>query len=225
MQPTLLYIQDALCGWCYGFSPVVQKLYDEYKGRIEFDVLSGGMIPPEHAQPVKVKAAYVAEAYKTVEQYTGVKFGEAYLHHYLHPEESSWKEESLTPATALSLLKAAQPISTDGGKGGNAIAFSRAIQDLHMQEGKDLSDPQTYRSLASSNNLDPEEFMGRLKEEEWQEEARYEFAIVKQLGITGFPAIVLQTAPDKFYMLAKGYTPHEDLKVRVDRVLAEITRF
>jgi putative protein-disulfide isomerase len=224
MQPTLLYIQDALCGWCYGFSPVVQKLYDNYKDRIVFDVLSGGMVSPEHAQPVSVKAKYVAEAYKTVEQYSGVKFGEAYLKHYFKPEESTWIEESLTPATALSLLKAAQPISQDGGKGGTAVSFSRAIQDLHMKEGKDLSDPKTYRDLATSINLDEEEFMRRLKEEEWQEEARYEFALVKQLGITGFPAVVLQTASDKFYLLARGYTAYEDLSARLDRALAEMSR-
>jgi len=26
---TLYYFYDALCGWCYGFSPVIAKLADE----------------------------------------------------------------------------------------------------------------------------------------------------------------------------------------------------
>jgi putative protein-disulfide isomerase len=213
-MPTLIYIQDALCGWCYGFSPVIQRLFNQYHDTLDFDVLSGGMIPPEYAQPVSAKAAYVTQAYQTAEAYTGVKFGAPYLYHFFHPEESTWMEESLTPATALCLLKA--------GDKRNAIHFAAAIHKLHMQEGKDLSDGNNYRALAESINLDPEEFIRRLGEEEWQEEARYEFALVRQLGITGFPAVVLQTSPDKFYLIAKGYTPYEDLSTRLERVLAEI---
>jgi putative protein-disulfide isomerase len=213
-MPTLLYIYDALCGWCYGFSPVIQRLNEEYKARIAFNVLSGGMIPPEHAQPIKAKAAYIASAYKTAEEYTGVKFGEPYLHHIFHPAESQWVEESLTPATALCLLKAADA--------GSAVNFAATLQKLHMQEGKDLSDGETYRPLVESLNLDPEDFIRRLSDEEWQDEARYEFALVKQLGITGFPAVVLQASEDKFYLIARGYTPYEDLSTRMEQVLRDL---
>ncbi len=216
MAPTVIYIYDALCGWCYGFSPVMQRLEADYRDKLAFDVLSGGMVPPEHAQLVSAKAGYIAGAYKTVKEYTGVHFGEAYLHHIFHPEESPWVEESLTPAIALCLFKA--------GDGRAAISFASAIQKLHMAEGKDLSDGESYRALAEGLNLDGDDFIRRLGEEEWIEEARYEAALVKQLGITGFPAVVLQTAPDKFYLLAKGYTPYEDLSARLNNVLTEVAR-
>jgi len=215
MSPTVLYIQDALCGWCFGFSPVMEKLHANYAQVIDFTTLSGGMVPPEHKQPIAAKAAFISGAYKTVEEYTGVKFGEAYLHYVFHPEESPWVEESLTPATALCLLKAAQKADT--------IHFTATIQKLHMVEGKDLSDGETYRPLVEGLNLDADDFIRRLSSEEWQEEARYEFALVRQLGITGFPAVVLQTAEDKFYLIARGYTPYEDLSARLERVMAEIT--
>jgi putative protein-disulfide isomerase len=191
----------------------MERLHEVYGDRIQFTPLSGGMIPPEHAQPLVNKAGYVANAYKTVEEYTGVRFGELYLHHIFHPEQSDWVEESLTPATALCLLKAAQPE--------DAIHFTSAIQKLHMQEGRNLSDGETYRPLVESLNLDANDFIRRLGEEEWQEEARYEFALVRQLGITGFPAAVLQTAADKFYLISRGYTPYNELADRLGRVLVE----
>lgn len=214
MQPTILYVQDALCGWCYGFSPVMKAIYLRYADSLPVSVLSGGMIPPEYAQPIAAKAAYIASAYKQVEEYTGRAFGSAYLHQIFYPEESSWKEESLTPATALSLLKAANPK--------RAVEFAAVIQELHMQDGKDLSDPETYRPLADSLNLGGDDFIRRLAEEEWQEEARYEFALVKQLGITGFPAVLLQTAEDKFYLVARGFTPFERLDATIKNVLKEV---
>lgn len=104
MQPTVLYLYDALCGWCFGFSPVMQQLQETWRDQVAFDVLSGGMVPPDFAQPIGAKAAYIAAAYKQVEEYTGVHFGAAYLHHIFHPAESPWVEESLTPAVALCLL-------------------------------------------------------------------------------------------------------------------------
>lgn len=178
-----------------------------------FDVLSGGMIPPEHALPIKAKAAYIAGAYKTVEEYAGVQFGEAYLHHIFHPEDSGWIEESLTPATALCLLKAAQPKDT--------IDFTASIQKLHMAEGADLSNPDTYKRLAESAGCDWDDFKKKLESEEWKETAQYEFALIKQLGITSFPAVVVQMSAEKFYLIARGYTPYEDLVIRLENVLAE----
>ncbi len=221
-MPTILYIYDALCGWCYGFSPVVQRLHDAYSGNVTFDVLSGGMVPPEHARPIAEKATFIAGAYKTVEEYADVRFGEAYLEHIFHPERSPWVEESLTPAIALCLLKAAQPFPIPGSVGG-AVYFAGAIQRAHMVDGKDLSDPETYRPMAEGVGCDWADFSKKMASEEWRETAQYEAALVKQLGITGFPAVVVQMSEDKFYLIARGYTPYEDLAHRLDQVLADAT--
>jgi putative protein-disulfide isomerase len=45
--PTIIYCYDAYCGWCYGFSPVIKKISEEYRHQIHFETLSGGMIPRE----------------------------------------------------------------------------------------------------------------------------------------------------------------------------------
>lgn len=218
-MPVLHYVYDALCGWCFGFSPVVQKLYDKYSDRLAFDVLSGGMIPPESAQPFSAKAGFIASAYKQVEEYTGRSFGAPYLHYVFHPEECLWREESLTPAVALCLLKAAQPEPYENVPGG-AVYFAGQIQNLHMIEGRDLSDPESYRQLAKSAGCDWTDFQKRMQSEEWIETARYEMSLVKQLGITGFPAVLLQLSEDSFYLIGRGFTPFEDLEQRFLKVLA-----
>ncbi len=97
MQPTVIYVYDALCGWCYGFSPLMQRLEAAYKDKVAFTVLSGGMVPPEHAQPVAAKAGYIAGAYKTVEEYTGVTFGAAYLKHIFIPQKAPGWKKALRP--------------------------------------------------------------------------------------------------------------------------------
>jgi hypothetical protein len=88
MTPTIYYCYDAYCGWCYGFSPVIRRLFEAYKHLLAFEVLSGGMILPETPQPIGVMADYIREAYPTVEKHTGIKFGEDWLWHILNPDES-----------------------------------------------------------------------------------------------------------------------------------------
>ena len=58
MRHLLIYCYDAYCGWCYGFSPVIQKLEVQYRNVIDFEVLSGGMILPEKPRHIRVIANY-----------------------------------------------------------------------------------------------------------------------------------------------------------------------
>lgn len=90
MQPVLIYCYDAWCGWCYGFSPVMQKINEQYKDLWHIEVLSGGMILPEQPVPLKATATYIQGAYKNIETLTGIKFGEDYLWHIFHQDESDW---------------------------------------------------------------------------------------------------------------------------------------
>jgi len=74
MTPTIYYCYDAYCGWCYGFSLVIQKIAAEYKDQIFFETLSGGMIPKESSQHIGKMASYIKGAYKNVEDMTGIKY-------------------------------------------------------------------------------------------------------------------------------------------------------
>ena len=79
MKPTVFYCYDAYCGWCYGFSPVMKKIAEEYKSQLEFEVLSGGMIIGEQVKHISKIASYIQSAYKRVEELTGIKFGEDFM--------------------------------------------------------------------------------------------------------------------------------------------------
>jgi putative protein-disulfide isomerase len=46
--------------------------------------------------------------------------------------------------------------------------------------------------------------------------------LVKQLRVTGFPAVFLQVSESKFYLLAQGFTDYETVKERLEKILAEV---
>jgi putative protein-disulfide isomerase len=51
-RPEIIYVFDPLCGWCYGFSPVIKQAYDTYKDKADFKVITGGMIIGDQISPI-----------------------------------------------------------------------------------------------------------------------------------------------------------------------------
>ena len=215
MKPLLIYCYDAYCGWCYGFSPVITRIHEEYKDQFDFEVLSGGMILPEQPRHFAPMAKYIQGAYKRVEELTGIKFGEDFLWHVFHPDETDWFPSSEMPAIALCILKEYRP--------DKAVEMATDLQYALNYEGRDLTDKEAYRHLLAKYNIPEEEFYAKLKSEEYKQKAHYEFALAKQLRVNGFPTVFLQPGETKFYLLGQGYTDYETLKQRLENVLSEVT--
>jgi putative protein-disulfide isomerase len=192
----------------------MKKIYSEYKNKLEFEVLSGGMILPDHPVPIGSIAGYVSKAYKNVEELTGIKFGKDYLWHIEHPDQSDWYLNSEKPAIALCIFKEYFPELQ--------VIFAADLQYALHYEGRDLTDDEAYRHLLEKYNIPEEEFYEKLQDEEYKEKAHYEFALCKQLQVTGFPALLLQQSETKFHLLARGYTDHETLSKRLDIALKEM---
>ena len=112
MKPVLYYCYDAYCGWCYGFSPVIKKIAEEYRDRVDTETLSGGMIPESAKYPIGNIAGYIQGAYQNVEGMTGIKFGEDFLWHIHHPDLSDWVLNSEVPARAMCAFKDWHPDDT-----------------------------------------------------------------------------------------------------------------
>ena len=207
----LIYCYDAYCGWCYGFSPVIKKIAEDYREQFEMEVISGGMIITDAPKHIGVTAGYIQQAYKVVEEHTGIKFGPDYLWHINNPDLSDWEPSSEKPAIALCIFKEFYPE--------RQIEFAADLQYALHFEGRDLCDDAAYLHLLEKYSIQPETFYTKLKSEEYKEMAYYEFALCKQLQVTGYPAVLVQLTESKFHLLARGYTAYEDLKDRLDEVL------
>lgn len=212
----LIYCYDAYCGWCYGFSPVIKKIAEDYREQVMVEVLSGGMIISEKAAHIGAMANYILKAYPVVEEHTGIRFGEDFLWHIKNPEDSDWYPSSEKPAIAMCIFKEFYPE--------RQVEFAADLQYALNYEGRDLCDDEAYRHLLEKYSIQPEVFYERLKSDDYKERAYYEFSLCKQLQVTGFPAVLLQINESKFHLLARGYTSYEDMQERLDEVLKEIAQ-
>lgn len=189
----------------------MKQIAADYENKIDIEVLSGGMIPADDPQHIGRTAAYIKGAYKRVEDMTGIKFGDDYLWHINNPDLSDWFPHSEKSAAALCVFKEYFPAQQ--------VAFVAGLQYALHFEGRDLTDDEAYRHLLEKYNISADDFYKKLNSEEYNEKARYEFALCSQLQVTGFPAVLLQISESKFYLVARGYTPYEDVKQRIDTIL------
>jgi len=116
--------------------------------------------------------------------------------HIFHPEESDWYPSSEKPAIAMSVFKDYHPDL--------AIPFATDLQYALHEEGRDLTDDEAYRHLLPKYEIPDQEFYTRLRSVEYRQKAYEEFALVKQLKVSGFPTLFLQVSASRLYLLSRG---------------------
>lgn len=210
----LIYCYDAYCGWCYGFSNVIKELNEKINDKIPIEVLSGGMLLPDYPMPISKISDIILSSYERVESLTDIKFGDDFLWHARHPDQSDWFPNSMTPAIALCVVKEKVPELS--------VSFATDIEYGLNYEGRDLTDLEAYRHLLPKYDFTPEEFFEKMKDPKYKERAEEEFEICKQLQVTSFPVLLLQVNESKFFLVAKGYTPYDTIVTRLDNIINEI---
>lgn len=195
----VLYVYDPLCGWCFGFDPVLQQLADKHP-QLRIEVIGGGMMTGQRVGPISQMADYILGAYKQLEQTTGVKVGEPYLELL---RDGTYISDSEPPCRALAAYKLLRP---DDG-----LRFAIALQDAMFVHGKDLNAPETYANLAADFGLDAKAFLEHMDRAEAHTATRQGFAKSQALGVQGFPSVFYFDG-QQYHPIAHGYTRLEQLE-------------
>jgi putative protein-disulfide isomerase len=204
----LLYIYDPLCGWCYGFGPVVERIEREHTS-VEVTIISGGMVLGDRIAPVGNMAPYLLKAMPRLEKTTGVTYGEPYK---ALLKQGTYMTSSEKPSVALCVYKS---FTAD-----RAVSFAHDIQSSFFKEAKDLNKDETYADLAGSYGLDKNVFLERMKDSTYLKQAYAEFKQAASFGIDGYPCLFLKKG-DKYIQVADGYTDYETVNKNLKKALAK----
>ncbi|MBL7997899.1 MAG: DsbA family protein [Candidatus Kapabacteria bacterium] len=209
-KPTIIYVFDPLCGWCYGFSPVMVQLHKKYTESHTFQVVSGGMITGDRIAPISTMADFIRKAYKQVEQRSGVKFGKRYINETLN---GNTMLSSVPPSIALTVFASHKPNQT--------IEFAHALQTAIYSEGIDPTNTREYGKIAAAFGLDSASFVTEMGSPAMLQRTEAGFAQSEQLGVQGFPAVFYRAASGKLTMIANGYTTFAQLESRMKSAMKE----
>lgn len=202
----LVYIWDAYCGWCYGFSNSLKALHEAHP-ELELTVLSGGLFTGEKKQPISAYP-HIPGANARIGELTGAKFGERYEKLL---EEGSFVLDSVAAARGLFALRFFAP--------DRAYYLAADMQTAFYYEGKSLSDPETYREIARKNNLDEEAVVNRFNDPVSAKEALEEFEKVQNLNIQSYPTLLFKKG-DEYIPLGGGVMTVDKMEARLKEILS-----
>lgn len=209
-RPKLVYVYDALCPWCYAFTPVVQELCRHYGDRFDHEVLSGGMVRGDRVREIggEEEAARLRESYRSIESLTGARFGEAFFDGAATRRR---RLDSEPPARALAAFRMVAP-------GRSELDLAHAILHANFWEGGDPVSDAFYRRIAERLQLDPDIFLDAMHADEAKDGALYDFSLARQLGADAFPRLYLQTKEDYLHLVSKGYSAFDQVRSIIDAV-------
>lgn len=197
----ILYFYDALCGWCYGFSPVIAKIYEAFQDKFDFEIISGGLKVGAQVGPIGEIAPYIKEgAYKRVEEMSGVKFGDAFINGPM--EEGTMILNSIPPAIALAIVKEKAPKK--------AFEFGAILHRAIYFDGMHPEDIGAYGKYAEFIGFDAASFVEDMSKPIYQELAQRDISFTQKLGINGFPTMVAVKG-NEGRIITRGYSNFESI--------------
>ncbi|MEI4529258.1 DsbA family protein [Priestia megaterium] len=202
---SLVYVWDAYCGWCYGFSKSIRTLHENHP-ELPLTLVSGGLFVGDRSLPIK-EYPHIPKVNKRISQLTGAVYGEAYLELL---ENGTFVMDSEVAAIGFSALRSLAPE--------RAVYFASAMQHAFYYEGKSLSDLETYREIAIAYNLDPDLVIERMKEKDTIDDAYADFTKVRQLNVNSYPTLLLKKG-DEYISLGGGAMTAEKLEARLKEIL------
>ncbi|REL38475.1 DsbA family protein [Rhodohalobacter sp. SW132] len=209
---TLIYVYDPLCGWCFGFHPVVQKIKKRFNGQMNLEVKPGGLAIGEGAGPISEHFSDLHSALNQVEKRTGAEFGKNFR---LLAEEGSYHFNSEPPCRAQ---VAVNMISPD-----HALDFAGKLHHAIFAEGKNLNQADTYPELIEEFDIDPDRFMELFKSDKTAKILQEEIRWSRESGATGFPALLIRIG-DQTSLMTRGYRPFDTIESHLHHLINNLEK-
>lgn len=201
----MIYIWDAYCGWCYGFSKALHSFCENHP-ELPIQIYSGGLFVGERSLPIS-EYPHIPEANKRIGQMTGVEFGPSYEELLL---DGSFILSSEAASVGFVALRSLAP--------DHVLDLAAAMQRAFYFEGKSLNDPRTYQEIGVSYGIEENKVLERIEAAETAIEARGDFSTVSKLGVRSYPTLFLRKG-NELYNLGEGAMTSEKLEGKFEALM------
>ncbi|MBM9579598.1 DsbA family protein [Leptospira sp. 201903070] len=197
LQHSILYAADPLCPWSYGFGPVFEKIQQEYKDKIRFSLVLGGLRFGESAVPLTSEFSRVLKhEWKDAEALTKQPFQLEIL------EKKELKYDSFPACRAVISAQKIRPEI--------AFQYLHGLSKSFYHENRDPTSPETFLGLAEKFEISKKEFLSVFEDKDTEAETLNDFYFGFSLGVSAFPSLVFSDGMESG-ILARGYHSYEQL--------------
>lgn len=204
---TLYYIHDPMCSWCWGFRPALDSLLEQLPDDLEVRRLLGGLAPDSDQPMPEPMQRMLQQTWQRIEAHVpGVSFNHDFWR-LNQPRRSTW------PACRAVIAVRRQRPEQE-------LAMIDAIQQAYYRQARNPSETQTLVSLAEQLGCDKTRFTDDLHSEALRQALDSERAMAMQLGVQGFPSLVLVDSSRRVHPIPVDYHAPERMRDAIQAVIA-----
>lgn len=206
MDKTLLYFADPMCSWCWGFSPVMEKILSKTGDKAQLQIFVGGLRPfTDHVMTDKDKS-YVRNHWNHVAEASGQPFDFDFF------ERSDFTYDTEPACRAVVAVRRLEPDL--------APAMLARLHRAFYAENRDTTDPEVLADLAHEIGVPREDFQIAFADEVSKQETLADFQYAQRSQITGFPTLVGVQKDQTPVALTIGFRPWEHMEPALGQWLA-----
>ena len=209
-QPTLFYIGDPMCSWCYGMSDILKDT-QEYcaKNGIKFQTIVAGLRASGQVLWDKRFKGFLKHEWTNISNKTGKKFSFEIL-------DLLNFDYDTTPACKAVLIS--KILSFNNSK--IVLEFFSKIQEKFYANSQDTKKLEFYKEICEDLSLDFEEFSKLFKDKSLDKKLHNEFIFGRNLS-SSFPSLILVNKKQKVN-ISIGYSSLEDVISRINKNLKSL---
>ena len=193
-KPEIVYVADAMCSWCYAFTPEIDKVRQEFKDKTTFRLIIGGLSPYNTIPLDKHMKKSLQRNWEAINERTGLPFNYGIL-----SKESNFIYDTEPAARAIVTLRQLKPESE--------YDFYKAVQNAFYAGNKNTTDIKSYLDILPAD-VDKEKFTSLFSSPEMVKKTREDFIFSDTLSVTGYPSVYLKKG-NQYTMITSGYTTAE----------------
>ena len=202
-QTRLVYFADPMCSWCYGFSPVIAALAEQFENRLPLDLVMGGL-RAGNSEPMRDKDKdFIRGSWTRVGAATGQPFDMSFFDRegFLYDTEPACR----AVVTARRLMPRM------------ALPFMARVQQAFYAENRDMTSTEEIAAVAEDAGFDAKDFGDAFLAAETRNETFRDFLTAQELGIRGFPTLIAGSEAKGYALVTNGYRPLEDVLDPLER--------
>ena len=124
-------------------------------------------------------------------------------------KDSMMRYDTEPACRAVALMRELKP--------GKEFQFFKAIQTAFYKNNKNPNDTDTYLELLEDYGVDKATFKKAFESDEWKAKIKEDFQYSSDIGVRGYPTLVLQKGKD-LYLLSNGYTEAENVLQKISNI-------
>lgn len=203
MVNELVYFADPMCSWCYGFSPAIAAIEQQFRGRLPMRLVMGGLRAGQTRPMREEDKEYIRSAWSRVHAASGQPFDFAFF------DREGFVYDTEPACRAVVTMRGRDP--------SRALAFMVRIQSAFYAQNRDVTSSEVLSDLAAEEGQNRDQFAAALLSPDLRNETFRDFLTAQEFGVQGFPALIVG---EQYALVTSGFRPLEGLPEALESWLA-----